>query len=103
MKGGEFKNVSVTNLNEEKKVSAKGKEYSKYNLKLNNMPFSFTSYNLPKDITQGEEILSFDRFFAVFQNKEFMADIEIDFVPNNYNGQDSKKENVVGIHIIPIF
>ena len=100
----EFKNVIITSITEEKKVSAKGKEYSKYTLKANNLPFSFTWHNSPNDITnENGEILSFDTFLSVYKNKEFTADLEIEFVPNNFNGQEGKKENIVGIHIKPIF
>ena len=100
----EIKNVTITSLTEEKKVSAKGKEYSKFTLKVNNLPFSFTSYNLPNDITnENGEILSFDAFLSVYKNKEFTADLEIEFVPNNFNGQEGKKENIVCMHITPTF
>lgn len=99
-----IKNVTITSFTQENKVSAKGKEYPKYTLKANNMPFSFTSYNLPNDITnENGELLSFDAFLSVYKNKEFTADLEMEFVPNNFNGQEGKRENIVGIHITPTF
>jgi hypothetical protein len=101
---GEFKNVTVSHLKSEEKTSAKGTPYFLYTLKLNGLPFNFSSYNLPKNITnENAEILSFDNFFKVYAGKEFVADIEIQFLPNTYNGKDVKKDAIVGIHIKPTF
>ncbi len=100
----EFKNVTVSHLKSEEKISKIGKPYTKYTLKLNGLPFDFSSKNLPKNIThENGEILSFDKFFNVYCGKEFTACIEIQFLPNTYNGEESKQYEIVGIHIKPTF
>jgi len=97
-------NVRVSHLKSEEKTSAKGTPYFLYTLKLDGLPFNFSSYNLPNNITnENAEILSFDNFFKAYGGKEFMAEIEIQFLPNTYNGKEGKKYEIVGIHIKPTF
>ena len=101
---GEFKNVTVSHLKSGEKTNANGNPFFLYTLKLNGLPFKFSTYNLPKNITHEKvEILSFDKFLKVYCGKEFTADIEIQFLPNTYNGEESKKYEIVGIHIKPTF
>lgn len=103
---GEFKNVTISGIKTENKVSAKGKPYLNYKITANGMPFDVSQYNVSRNINitnENGEILSLDKFLAIYSNKEFIADIVDGFSLKEYNGEKRTQYEITEIHVIPTF
>ena len=102
----ELKNVTISGIKTEDKISAKGKPFVNYKIKANEMLFDVSQYNVSRDINitnENGEILSLGKFLAIYSDKEFIADIVYEFLLKEYNGEKRTKYEITGVHITPTF
>ena len=102
----ELKNVTISGIKTEDKISAKGKPFLNYKIKANEMLFNVSQYNVSRNINitnENGEILSLNNFLAIYSDKEFIADIVYEFLLKEYNGEKKTQYEITGIHIIPTF